>query len=157
MKTVIGALLLLALATPAVAQDFDLQCRISSSRTVEVMSQTRGTNASDPYWNCNQPMPAQVPPDRWLCITDFQWRAYNRAMVNVRGAKVWVGVAHDMPTHDYHVLPDEPMATPMAFPPGDALSVTLTNGRGEWVWVRLRAAGYLGRDASATREEACRP
>jgi hypothetical protein len=156
------ALALLLVATPAFAQEVDIQCwcqRVASGGVVDVDQQTFTRNGQS--CGCNQPMPYTVPADRWLCIKS-RTSAFYDGVREVGGLTAYANLMHDEPGHHgYHSIPTPPQETldpPMAFPPGAALLIRVAiRGTDVGTWGRFRYAGYLGRDASASREDACRP
>lgn len=155
-------------ASAAWGQDVDIQVRLAMEGVLGGTVKTQpviqadtevGTIDQPGYLNSNADIP-YVPPGRWLCVTDFTHFAYafGASNWNKTGA-VEVQWCHARIGHSYHCLRrpgDISLVTPMAFPPGEPVQLRVNNRAERDVVVGVRLAGYLGRDASAGRGEACR-
>lgn len=156
----------LLVATPAFGQDVDIQVRlgvpatVAKSQPVIQANVEIGSDSNLPYQNANENVP--YVPVRWLCVTDAYFQAYavGSGNGNIVNGDVNVQWVHQRPGHSYHglTLPPMPISrlTPMAFPPGEPIELRVNNRTGKDVFIRTQLAGFLGRDASATRAEACR-
>ena len=165
-------LALLLLATPALAQQqydaVDIQVRLGiPAKQLKfpvpdgvVCTGESGTLGQPGYVNCSDHLP--YIPARWACITSATLDAYRAgAGGQIRDGNVKAQWVHDHAGHSYHDIPvaagDPPWTrpTPMAFPPGERVILKVKNLTGFDVHVTLSLAGYLGADATATRERAC--
>lgn len=168
-----------SVATEAEAQNFELQCfiqsRINGTFDLQTMAVQPGADgavifgnkAGNFYFTCNQSLPVATP-GRWLCVTDGSGEFFKGGF-NI-GSGAYATLRHLRPGHEeYHairVIAGKPWSSlaPMAFPAHDADGVGLRfatsiagKTEGERVWASVRFAGYLGRDAGATRDTACLP
>jgi len=165
LALVVTAATLGLLPAPAMAQDVDIQvhARLAQGKH-EIVCDAQGPQGKAvgaPFVNCSTAIP-YVHPTRWTCITDDPFSAYygGAGNGNILNGDVTARWMHDRPGHSYHVIRVPPIQpsrlTPMAFPPGEAIVLMIQNRRPDVAVVYAQLAGYLGRDASAPRELACR-
>ena len=166
------ALLVIVLATgiprDAGAQDVDIQVHVRFSTTGKPVPVTCdaggpvGNETGAPFHNCNATVP-YVPP-RWFCADHASFSAYSGGpgRGDIKNGDVNVHWCHERAGHSYHCLrlPPNPItrSTPMAFPPGEPVSLRIQNRTDAIVVLYAQLTGYLGRAASETRREcACLP